>query len=76
MGRLGGGRTLTAAEFEDLDEDEVESVLRWRLGELIKAGYGLDHALLLTTHLGVDLEVAIDLPRRGCPHATAMRILL
>jgi hypothetical protein len=76
MGRLGGGRTLTAAEFEELDEYEVESVLRWRLGELIKAGYGFDQALLLTTHLEVDLDAATDLPRRGCPHATAMRILL
>ena len=76
MGRLSGGRTLTAAEFEELDEHEVESVLRWRLGELIKAGYSFDHALLLTTHLEVDLELATDLPRRGCPHATAMRILL
>jgi hypothetical protein len=76
MGRLGGGRTLTAAEFETLDEHEVESVLCWRLHVLIEAGYGCDHALLLATHVDVDLELAIDLPRQGCPHATAVRILL
>jgi hypothetical protein len=76
MGRLLGGRTLTAAEFEALDEREVEGVLRWRLRELIRAGYACDDALLLATHVDVDLRVAIDLPRQGCPHATALRILL
>jgi hypothetical protein len=76
MGRLQGGRTLTAAEFETLDEREVEDVLRWRLRELINAGYACDDALILTTHVEVDLRLAINLPRRGCPHATAMRILL
>ena len=76
MGRLQGGRTLTAAEFETLDEREVEGVLRWRLRELIGTGYACDDALVLTVHLEVDLQLAVDLPRRGCPHATAMRILL
>ena len=76
MGRLHGGRTLTAAEFETLDEREVDSVLRWRLRELIGAGYDCDDALVLTTHVEVDLRLAIDLPLRGCPHATALRILL
>ena len=76
MGRLHGDRTLTAAEFERLDEREVESVLLWRLHQLIKAGYTCDDALVLTTHLEVDLRLAIDLPQRGCPYPTAMRILL
>jgi hypothetical protein len=76
MGRLGGGRTLTAAEFEGLDEFQVESVLRWRFHELLGAGYAVDDAVVLSTHLEVDLKSAIDLPRRGCPHALAMRILL
>ena len=76
MGPQQAGRTLTAAEFETLDEREVEDVLRWRLRELINAGYTCDDALILTTHVEVDLALAIDLPRRGCPHATAMRILL
>ena len=76
MGRLRGGRTLTAAEFETLDEREVEGVLRWRLRELIRAGYACDQALVLTTHVEIDLQLAVDLPQRGCPHATAMRILL
>lgn len=67
---------MTAAEFETLDEHEVESVLRWRLHELINAGYACEDALTLTTHLEVDLHLATDLPRRGCPHATALRILL
>ena len=76
MGRPRGGRTLTAAEFETLDEREVEDVLRWRLRQLVRAGYTCDDALALSTHVEIDLQLAIDLPRRGCPHTTAMRILL
>jgi hypothetical protein len=76
MARPHEGRTLTAAEFETLDDREVEDVLRWRLRRLIQAGYACDAALVLTTHLDVDLQLAIDLPRRGCPHETALRILL
>jgi hypothetical protein len=57
MGRLQGGRTLTAAEFETLDEREVEGVLRWRLRELIGAGYACDAP---SSH-----------PRRGRPGARA-----
>ena len=66
---------MAAAKSETLDEREVE-LFRWRLHELLRAGYAFGDALTLTTHLGVDLHVAIDLPRRGCPHATALRILL
>ena len=67
---------MTAAEFETLDESEAECVFRWRLHELLSAGYACDDAVTLTVHLEVDLHLAIDLPRRGCPHATALRILL
>ena len=66
---------MTAAEFDTVDEREVE-ILQWRLRELLKAGYARDDALTLTTKREVDLHLAVDLPRRGCPHATAVRILL
>jgi hypothetical protein len=66
---------MAAAEFETVDEREVEFFC-WRLHELLRADYAFGDALTLTTHLGVDLHLAIDLPRRGCPHATALRILL
>ena len=67
---------MTAAEFETLDESEAGNVFRWRLHELLRAGYACDDAVTLTVHFEVDLHLAIDLPRRGCPHATALRILL
>ena len=67
--------TVAAAEFGTVDEREVE-LFRWRLDELLEAGYALDDALTLTTTPDLDLHLAVDLPRRGCPHATAVRILL
>ena len=66
---------MTAAEFELLDGREAECVF-WRLHQLLGAGFDLDGALELATHLEVDLHQAIELPGRGCPHSTALRILL
>ena len=66
---------MAAAELETLDELETE-ILRWRFHELLRAGYASDDALTLTMDWEVDLHLAIDLPRRGCPHATALRILM
>ena len=66
---------MASAEFETVEEREVE-LFRWRLEELLEAGYALEDALTLTVEREVDLHVAVDLPRRGCPHATAVRILL
>ena len=66
---------MAPAEFETVEEREVE-VFRWRLEELLEAGYAPDDALTLTSKREVDLHLAVDLPRRGCPHATAVRILL
>ena len=67
---------MTVEEFEVLDEGEAERLLRWRLVELIAAGYCWDDALRLATHVEIDLRVAGDLLRRGCPAETALRILL
>jgi hypothetical protein len=68
--------SMSVAEFEVLDGDEPVRVLRWRLSELVAAGYCWDDALMLATHVEVDLHLAGDLLRRGCPPATALRILL
>ena len=67
---------MTAAQFETIDETEVEMILRWRLDELIRAGYDIGSALLLATHVEIDLHDASALTRRGCPAETAVRILL
>ncbi len=67
---------MTAAQFEELGETEVEAVLRWRFTELVRAGYDPSLAMEVASHVDVDLHAASDLVRRGCPQATALRILL
>jgi hypothetical protein len=67
---------MTAAQFELLDARAAEDVLRWRFDELVRAGYDADQALILASHVEVDLHSATDLLRQGCPVATALRILL
>jgi hypothetical protein len=68
--------TAVAEELELQGEDEATRVLRWRCDELRRAGYSIRDALLLAITVEVDLHVATDLVARGCPSATAARILL
>ncbi|MCS7007519.1 MAG: hypothetical protein NZL88_08205 [Gaiellaceae bacterium] len=67
---------MTAAQFELIDETEAEAILRWRFEELVRAGYDLGSALVLASHVEVDLHEAVELTRRGCAPDTALRILL
>ena len=67
---------MTAAQFETIDETEAEMILRWRFDELVRAGYDIGSALLLASHVEVDLHDASSLLRRGCPSETALEILL
>jgi hypothetical protein len=67
---------VTAAQFETIDETEVEMILRWRFDELARAGYDIGTALLLASHVEIDLHDASELARRGCSSETALRILL
>lgn len=55
---------------------ETDTVRRWRLEELIRAGYAPYDALLLSCRRDVELHTATELLRRGCPPRTALRILL
>jgi len=71
-----GDDEMTAAQFELIDETEAEAILRWRFEELVRAGYDVGSALVLASHVEVDLHDASDLTRRGCPPETAVRILL
>ncbi len=57
-------------------ESEEERVIRWRTEGLLRAGYTNCIALELALRSDVDLHFAIGLVRRGCPTATAARILL
>ena len=68
--------STTAAELE-LDYDpEAERVLLWREEELERVGYERETARHLAERAYVDLHLAMDLLRRGCPADTAVRILL
>lgn len=67
---------MTAAQFERLGELEAEHVLRWRFEGLIRMGYDASDAMVLASHVEVDLHKATDLVAQGCPPATALRILL
>ena len=70
------GEGMAAAQFEALDVSEVDVVRRWRFDELVRAGYNDEDALELAFHLDVDLHLATNLVRRGCPSRTAVRIAL
>lgn len=55
---------------------EDSEALRERYDLLREAGYGWGSALILASAPDVDLDVARRLLERGCPQATAVRILL
>ncbi len=55
---------------------ETDSVRRWRLEALVRAGYRPWDALVLSGRADVDLHLAVRLLEQGCPRETALRILL
>ena len=57
---------MTAAQFEELETPEVEAVLRWRFEELVRAGYDAGSAMILASHVEVDLHDA-EPGRAGLP---------
>ena len=67
-------------QSDDLAEDHgpnpAAKVLGWRIEQLIGAGFDSDAAFVLALDRNVDLHEAIGLVRRGCPLATAVRILI
>jgi hypothetical protein len=64
-------------ESEEIEfrANEEERVIGWRAELLNRAGFDDGTALELALMPHVDLHVACDLVRRGCPPATAARIL-
>jgi hypothetical protein len=73
---LGMSMSTTTADLE-LDHDpEAERVLLWREEELERVGYERETARDLAERAYVDLHLAMDLLRQGCPADTAVRILL
>lgn len=63
-------QTLTAP-----DPHTTRSVTRWRIEQLLAAGYDDDAAIVLALDADVDLRTAVSLLERGCPIDTALRIL-
>ena len=59
-----------------IQETEDDRVARWRLEQLTRAGYEETAALVLADLVDVDLHLAVDLVRQGCPSDTSLRILL
>ncbi|MCP9484253.1 MAG: hypothetical protein MSC30_00135 [Gaiellaceae bacterium MAG52_C11] len=57
-------------------ETEAERIARWRLEQLVHAGFEETAAVRLAAEPHVDLHLASNLLRRGCPADTALRILL
>ena len=53
-----------------------DSVVRWRMLVLLRAGYLWNDAVELATETTVDLHLAADLVGRGCASESARRILL
>jgi hypothetical protein len=68
--------SMSAAELDLHQETESERIERWRVEELARAGYDADDAVELAGRSYVDLHLAVQLLERGCPPATALRILL
>lgn len=54
----------------------ADPVLRWRLDQLVAAGYPPNDARVLSERGDVDLHEAVRLLEAGCPVAVALRILL
>ncbi|MES1246287.1 MAG: hypothetical protein ABUS54_01275 [Actinomycetota bacterium] len=55
---------------------ELDPVVRWRLAQLVRAGYDPCDAVVLSKRDDVDLHVATRLLASGCPPETALRILV
>jgi hypothetical protein len=67
---------VAATETFVLDQTEMERIERWRAEELERAGYQPRAAGRLAVRHDVDLHLATDLLKRGCPPELALRILL
>ena len=67
---------MTAAATRLTLESELERIELWRAEELERAGYPVRDAELLAVRHDIDLHLAIDLVRQGCPVPVALQILL
>jgi hypothetical protein len=69
-------RDMSEGVATDHQDTELERVERWRRQVLIESGYDRKSARTLAICADVDLHVAVQLLRAGCPARVAVRILL
>jgi hypothetical protein len=62
--------------LEQAARRDSPSVVRWRFDRLRDAGYDRNEASFVAKRVEIDLHAAVDLVSRGCPPATAVRILV
>jgi hypothetical protein len=67
---------MTAAELNVITKTELERVEHWRAEELVRAGYDPSDAIALAARHDIDLHLAVELVRNGCPYETAIEILI
>ena len=67
---------MSKAQLESLDSTEAGEIVGWRFDRLVRAGYAEVDASKVARQVEVDLHLAMRLLERGCPAATALRILL
>jgi hypothetical protein len=58
---------MTAAQFELLEPASAEELLRARFEALAECGCPLGDALVIASHVEVDILDAVGLIGRGCP---------
>ena len=76
--KSGGDRRdfeMTAAQFEMLETTQAEELLRARFESLTWHGFPPGNALVIASHLDVELLDAIVLLQRGCPPHLVLPIL-
>jgi hypothetical protein len=73
--RMSGIPLVPPEEFESLASDDAADLLCERFRAVSERGLGIEAAVIIGIHAEVDIDEATDLIRRGCPPATAVRIL-
>ena len=67
---------MTAAQFETMGEIDAAALLGARFRTLVAVGYDPTSALVVATHIEIEVERAVELVAGGCAPALALRILL
>jgi hypothetical protein len=67
---------MRVSAVHEVIESEIERVERWRIEELMRAGYDPLAAAQIAPRSNIDLHQAIGLLAQGCPVDLAIHILL